>query len=135
MAEDQVKLTLAVETKDDILYDISRDANERAQRNKDQLRKRGGTISDDDDDDFGDEDDFESRSDDPKIGNKRKFKQLEKMMKDSSEGEDQSYDANKARDGAAKRPRKDSPANDNQAAAAVSEAARNQAAFDSGEED
>ena len=27
---DQVKLTLAVETKDDMLYDISRDANERA---------------------------------------------------------------------------------------------------------
>ena len=28
--KDQVKLTLAVETKDDMLYDISIDANERA---------------------------------------------------------------------------------------------------------
>ncbi len=133
--EDQVKLTLAVETKDDLLYDISRDANERAQRREMQQRNRSaGALQ-------SSEDDFEDQSqDEPKTGDKRKYKQLEKKFDESSnEEDDQSYDAKKAKSGVtdpSKRVKKGSSQQgaDDEQVAQMTEAQRNQA-FDSGDEE
>ena len=98
--EDQVKLTLAVEAKNDMMYDISENQNKTNAKkdSRDVGRKRAKSYDDEDVDNLDNEDDYDGE---PAIGQKRKFKQLKNMVENDDDDDDEDEDYSRSAGGKA----------------------------------